>query len=268
MKYRLFTLCMKCKRLGNQAVSYTLNKGSFIHTFSDDVGNNVPVPVYPVGFFVVVVVEYNRPSPTNRVGNNVKSGDDATTREGVGFGAISEKIRIVPSSVGVGEGPIVLSSVGLAVGVIVIRIAVLSSVGAGVGAEVMAIELSFVETVVLSAVGGVVIVREVVVGNEVPNPLPLTAEVGGRDIVVSISVGEADGRTVVRVSVGLDDGRALSGLSAGITDGLTDDDASTTSTSDSAFNVLQPKVSGTIPPPFSLSHNCSLIQSYTSATRA
>jgi len=265
MKYRLFTLCMKCKRLGNQAVSYTLNKGSFIHTFSDDVGNNVPV--YPVGFFVVVV-EYNRLSPTNRVGNNVKSGDDATTREGVGFGAISEKIRIVPSSVGVGEGPIGLSSVGLAVGVIVIRIAVLSSVGAGVGAEVMAIELSSVETVVLSAVGGVVIVREAVVGNEVPNPLPLTAEVGGRDIVVSISVGEADGRTVVRVSVGLDDGRALSGLSAGITDGLTDDDASTTSTSDSAVNVLQPKVSGTIPPPFSLSHNCSLIQSYTSATRA
>ena len=187
MKYRLFTLCMKCKRLGNQAVSYTLNKGSFIHTSSDDVGNNV----YPVGFFVVVV-EYNRPSPTDRVGNNVKSGDDATTREGVGFGVISEKIRTVPSSVGVGEGPIVLSSVGLAVGVIVIRIAVLSSVGAGVGAEVMAIELSSVETAVLSAVGGVVIVREVVVGNEVPNPLPLTAEVGGRDIVVSISVGEAD----------------------------------------------------------------------------
>eukprot|EP00984_Skeletonema_dohrnii_P024994 scaffold14144_cov91-Skeletonema_dohrnii-CCMP3373.AAC.8 len=217
-------------------------------------------------------LEYNRPSPTDRVGNNVKSGDDAT-REGVGFGAISEKIRIVPSSVGVGEGPIVLSSVGLAVGVIVIRIAVLSSVGAGVGAEVMTIELSSVETVVLSAVGGVVIVREAVVGNEVPNPLPLTAEVGGRDIVVSISVDEADGRTVVRVSVGVADGRALSGLSAGIiTDGLTDDDTSTTSTSDSssdsAFDILQPKVSGTITPPFSLSHNCSLIQSYTSATRA
>ena len=74
----------------------------------------------------------------------------------------------------------------------------------------------------------------------------------------------------------MDDGRALSGLSAGITDGLADDDASTTSTSDStsvsssdsAFNILQPKESGTIPPPFSLSHNCSLIQSYTSATRA
>lgn len=101
---------------------------SFIQTSSDDfVGNSVLS--YPVGFFVV---EYIRLSSLSvaRVGNNVKSG--------AGIGEISVNMRMVPSKV--------WEAVGVKVGV---SMAVLSSDITGVG-----IELSSVETIELSAVGG------------------------------------------------------------------------------------------------------------------
>ena len=145
---------------------------------------------------------------------------------------ISEKVTV---GAGVGDGVMTVDS----------------SVIAGVGAEVMSIELFSVGILVLSAVGEAI-------GFEVPSPLPPTsscAGVGGRDRNVSISVGESvgevDGKVDVNVSGGITDGRTLDIASVGATDGRKDGVSVTTSStnasdSDSAFSVLQPKLSRVI----------------------
>ena len=158
----------------------------------------------------------------------MKSGDD-TTIAGAndGIGMISEMVTV---GAGVGDGVM----------------AVDSSVAVGVGAEVMSIELFSVGMFVLSAVGEAI-------GLEVPSPLPPTsscAGVGGRDRNVSISVGEADGKAVVRISGGVTDGSTLDIVSVAAIDGRKDGVSVTTSSitsdSDSAFSVLQPKLSRVI----------------------
>ena len=162
----------------------------------------------------------------------MKSGDD-TTIAGAndGIGMISEMVTV---GAGVGDGVMTVDS----------------SVIAGVGAEVISIELFSVGMFVLSAVGEAI-------GLEVSSPLPPTsscAGVGGRDRNVSISVGEsvgeADGKVDVRVSGGITDGRTLDIASVGATDGRKDGipetSSSITSDSDSAFSVLQLKLSRVI----------------------
>jgi hypothetical protein len=165
----------------------------------DDVGNIV-VLKSRVGCFVV---GSNRLMAL-RVGNNVNSSDDTpTTGAGVGFEVISEKMRIVLSSVGEADGRALGFGVSdgiLAEGDRVVSISVVEADGLAL--------LCVVSDGIADGLGLLgVISDDIADGRALGFGVSEDGTLSEGDSVVSVSVAEADGRALIGVfSVGLADG--------------------------------------------------------------